>query len=299
LFVVRNIERAASSRRIVLCFAAGTEQAPGFYACVEAIQRSCGKAVQAQFYAIGATEALRLSSAKQGLSAQAEALDGWREFINRLKAMGQPKPLVAIVATRPGSSNWSPLSERLAIAVYESLPEAPLVFAYTTEREGALQPESQSPASPEATGIAPVGPGAWPELIETARAGGRVLTDMGQAALVDAISALTRSIFPDDRIRADRMANAFSASARREPIALEPGVLLLHAHAESLDAPTLALGSRAEGWPLAALSEPVRIMVILVSPENQGPEAHLEALTQIARAFKDKRLGDVLLEGTL
>jgi mannitol/fructose-specific phosphotransferase system IIA component (Ntr-type) len=283
----------------VLCFAAGTEKAPGFYPCIGAILRSCGRPAQAQYFALGAAESLQLSYAKLGMSARAEALDGWREFINRLKAMGQPRPLIAIVAARPGNSTWSPLSERLAIAAYESLPEAPLVFAYTAERENGAMPEPQITTAAEEPKPAPGEAAPWPLLVETARSGGRVLTGMGQAAIVDAISALTRSIFPDDRIRSDRMANAFSASARREPIALEPGVLLLHAHAESLDKPTLALGSRAEGWPLAALSDPVRIMVILVSPENQGPEAHLEALTQIARAFKDKKLGDALLGGLL
>jgi len=134
-----------------------------------------------------------------------------------------------------------------------------------------------------------------PPLLSAAYESGRVLTGMREEALVDAIRRLTDTILPGNRIASGRLSADFSAIARKEPIELAPGVLLLHAHMDGVPLPTLAIGSRGEGWPLVALASRVKITVILVSPNEAGPESHLEALTQIAMAFRNLSLSERLL----
>jgi mannitol/fructose-specific phosphotransferase system IIA component (Ntr-type) len=118
---------------------------------------------------------------------------------------------------------------------------------------------------------------------------------MSDDALVDAIRLLTDAIFPGDRGASGRLAAELSAVARKEPIELSRGILLLHAHAHGVSMPTLAVGARRAGWPLVALPTPVEIVVILVSPMDAGPEIHLEALTQVALAFRNLGLAERLL----
>jgi mannitol/fructose-specific phosphotransferase system IIA component (Ntr-type) len=117
---------------------------------------------------------------------------------------------------------------------------------------------------------------------------------MDEASLVGAIRRLSDSVFPFDRVASGRLAAQFSAVARKEPIELAPGILLLHAHARGVALPTLAIGSRPGGWPIIALSSPVRVAVALVSPADSGPEAHLDALTQVATAFRNRGLAERL-----
>jgi mannitol/fructose-specific phosphotransferase system IIA component (Ntr-type) len=137
---------------------------------------------------------------------------------------------------------------------------------------------------------------AWPPLLSAAYECGRVLTDMREEALVDAIRRLTDTILPGNRVASGRLSADFSAIARKEPIELAPGILLLHAHMDGVPLPTLAIGSRGEGWPLVALQSRVKIAVILVSPNESIPESHLEALTQIAMAFRNLGLSERLLQ---
>ena len=136
-----------------------------------------------------------------------------------------------------------------------------------------------------------------PPLLLAAEESGRLFTDMKEEALVDAIRRLVDSIYIDDRKAAGRLAETFSGIARKEPIELAPGILLLHTHAEGITLPTVAIGARPGGWNLMALPAPVRITVILVSPVVSGPEVHLEALTQLALAFRSMGLAERLLQG--
>jgi len=159
---------------------------------------------------------------------------------------------------------------------------------------------SETASSPEATPSPAsrlTAHAAWPPLVTAAFASGRVFEGMQEEALVDAIRRLTDSVFPSDRRASGRLAANFSNVARKEPIELASGVLLLHAHAPGVALPTLAMGARPSGWPLVALETPVRIVVALVSPEDSGPEIHLEALTQVAKAFRSLGLADRLLLG--
>ncbi|MFH2114856.1 MAG: PTS sugar transporter subunit IIA, partial [Spirochaetota bacterium] len=125
---------------------------------------------------------------------------------------------------------------------------------------------------------------------------GRVMTAMREAVLIDAISTLTKALFPSDRTAASRMASDFSAIARTEPIELAPGILLLHAHAKGIAVAALAIGVNTNGWRLVALEAPVRIVIMLVSPVEAGPAAHLEALTQIAKAIRDHGFALAILD---
>ncbi len=289
IFVVRRLDGRRSGRRLVLAYDRAAERAAGFARAKETTIRAWGRPFKE--YAVGG---------KEGAAGGASNMAGWRELIDELRAIGPERTLLTVLSPRPADALWSQLGERMALGATEAFPELAAVFAYLASHEGvgAASPRPIGPTPNEPEGIPPEAAAPAPiGLVGEAFAAGRVRPNMSQAALVDAIMELTRELFPRGLRTAESLAIEFSASARREPIELEPGVLLLHAHAEGLAEPRLAIGSRGEGWGLAALRERVRVIAVLVSPAALGPDAHLKALTELAKAFRDGSLSAALAEG--
>lgn len=287
ILVVRRLDGRRAGRRLVLAYDKASERATGFARARETAILAWGRPFRE--YAVGGREVA---------AGEASSMAGWRELIDALRDIGPERTLLTVLSPRPADALWSQLGERMALGATEALPELAAVFVYLASPEAveaeAPRPSGRPSDAPEGGATdapAPIG------LVGEAFATGRVRPNMSQAALVDAIMELTRELFPRELRTAESLAIEFSASARREPIELEPGVLLLHAHAEGLAEPRLAIGSRNEGWGLAALRERVRVIAVLVSPASLGPDAHLKALTELAKAFRDGTLSAALAKG--
>lgn len=294
---MRRPEAFSSSRRLVAMTVAGAESSPGFIPALEAVARAWGRpAGSMEALMIGAS-ASTLTDAARGLldTRRVRAVSTWRDVPTAIDAQAARDVSFVAFASRPGAKAWNPGHDRLPVVLDASFPDAPLALWYLPRPRDDAAPGDAVTAD-AAPDDAPVERGtAWPPLVSAAFASGRVLVDMREAALVDAIRSLTDSLFPHDRGTSGRLAAGFSGVARKEPIELAPGILLLHAHSDGIDRPAVAIGSRPAGWPLAALSTPVLITVALVSPSDSGPEVHLEALTQIASAFRSLGLAERLL----
>jgi mannitol/fructose-specific phosphotransferase system IIA component (Ntr-type) len=118
---------------------------------------------------------------------------------------------------------------------------------------------------------------------------------MPDSAITDGIRELLKTSFGSDRRLLGRLTSLFTEIAQKQPIELEPGIVLLHAHVEEVEEPVLFFGSRAEGFRLLALEEPVRILIVLCAPAKQSPEDHLKTLGEIAALFKDPSLAKRLV----
>lgn len=287
IFVVRKLDGRGPGRRLVLAYDRAAERSEGFGSAKSTVTLAWGRPYRE--YAVGGAE---------GPARGPSSMAGWRDLIESLREVGPERALLAVLSPRPADALWSQLGERMALGATEAFPGLPAVFVYLAPPppDGPSPPRSIVP-SLEGPGTSHPEPQASVGLVGEAFASGRVRPNMSQAALVDAITELTRELFPRELRTAESLAIEFSASARREPIELEPGVLLLHAHAEGLAEPRLAIGSRNDGWGLAALRERVRVIAVLVSPASLGPDAHLKALTELAKAFRDGSLSAALAEG--
>ncbi len=296
---MRRPEAFASSRRLVAMTVAGAESSPGFIPALEAAARAWGRPAGSMEALMIGAEASTLTDAARGLldPRRVRAVSTWRDVPTAIDAQAARDVSFVAFASRPGARAWNPGHDRLPVVLDASFPDAPLALWYLPRpSDDAAPADAAATASGVASDGAPAERGtAWPPLVSAAFASGRVLVDMREAALVDAIRSLTDSLFPHDRGTSGRLAAGFSGVARKEPIELAPGILLLHAHSDGIDRPAVAIGSRPAGWPLAALSTPVLITVALVSPADSGPEIHLEALTQIASAFRSLGLAERLL----
>lgn len=79
-----------------------------------------------------------------------------------------------------------------------------------------------------------------------------------------------------------------SASAAAYPVELATGTVLLHAHSNIVDTPTLLVGAGETGLTLPGTDVPARVILALVSPHENSPEQHLAALSHLARMYRDQ-----------
>jgi mannitol/fructose-specific phosphotransferase system IIA component (Ntr-type) len=145
----------------------------------------------------------------------------------------------------------------------------------------------------DAAGSAPSAPSGG-DIFERALAAGRVRPKMEETSINDAIRELLRSHFDADRKALARLSAVFTDIAQKQPIELEPGVLLLHAHVDEAVEPLVFFGARPEGLRLLSLEAPARLVVLLCAPSSQTPEEHLKILGEIARLLKGGRVAERL-----
>ena len=165
------------------------------------------------------------------------------------------------------------------------LPEG--TAAFPTSPADSHQAEVLPAGVAKADAAARVGPS---DLFERALEAGRVRLGMPEASINDAIRELLRPSFESDRKTLARLTALFTEIAQKQPIELEPGVLLLHAHVDEVAEPLVFFGSRPEGLPVLSLEAPARLLVLLCAPSTLGPETHLKTLGEIVGLLKDGRV---------
>jgi mannitol/fructose-specific phosphotransferase system IIA component (Ntr-type) len=323
VITVRKPEIFGHARRLVFVTMAGSMPESGYReAAALAIAAWGGKPSGLEAMVIGGAVD-ELATALGLEDSQITAIPVWRDLPEAVHRGGTHVPAFFVAAARPDWPGWNPGTERIPLVLQDSYPDSALAVFYlkappvagegSDDETGAStipEPEriqsTSSGSGPEkqltASGsdslrnAATTDVSSWPPIIQIAIQSGRIMTSMKEAVLIDAIATLAKALFPTDRTAASRMASDFSSIARTEPIELAPGMLLLHAHSKGIAVPALAIGVNKDGWRLVALESPVRIIIMLVSPMEAGPAAHLEALTQIAKAIRDHGFAQAILD---
>jgi len=118
---------------------------------------------------------------------------------------------------------------------------------------------------------------------------------MEHTAIADGIFELVASAFPFDRKAASRLGARLTEIVQRQPIEIEPGAVLVHDRAPGIETPILCLGSNRQGFRVSLLERPIKVLILILVPENERPEDHLKLLGEIALLFKDKNLSARLI----
>ncbi|MDP3176683.1 MAG: universal stress protein, partial [Spirochaetaceae bacterium] len=226
----------------------------------------------------GAEAKAALGGIKSHGSVHVVEFDSWKSVGSALVSSGSANSAFALCSARPGESSWHPAIEKLPHRLGEELPDSPLLLFYLPERKESGGAEREPEPKREAG-----------DLLDRAAAAGRLKKGMSESAIVDGIRELLSAGFGADRKALGKLTALFTEIAQKQPIELEPGILLLHAHVEEASESMVFFGSRAEGFRLLALEESVKVLIILCAPLDQPPEEHLETLGEIARLFKDDR----------
>jgi Kef-type K+ transport system membrane component KefB/mannitol/fructose-specific phosphotransferase system IIA component (Ntr-type)/nucleotide-binding universal stress UspA family protein len=224
-----------------------------------------------------------LGNAHTRLRAQVVEVESWKSFTQVLSPQDVAGQAFVLFSARPGEAAWHPAVEKLPHRIGEERPDLPLLLFYLPEGAETSEHPFVSPESDKG------------DLFDRALAAGRVLPRIEETSVTDAIRILLRRHFDTDRKSLARLSKIFTEIAQKEPIELERGVLLLHAHVEEVDEALVFFGAKPEGLRLLSLEFPARIIVLLCAPTTQSPEEHLKTLGEIARLLKSgsvaRRLG--------
>jgi hypothetical protein len=319
---VRKPEIFNRAKRLVFVTMAGSMNEEGYREATAIAIAAWGRHPSGMETIVVGGPADELASALRIDQERITTIPAWRDLAETVRRGGSQAPAFFVAAARPDWPGWNPGTERIPLVLVDSFPDSALAVFYLkapsapgdaaddehgseagrgdgnarTDRSTAGRRDTPVDSATPTEQAPREGDIAWPPIIQVAIQSGRIMTTMKEAVLVDALSTLTKVLFPGDKTAASRMASDFSTVARTEPIELAPGILLLHAHAKGIAVPALAIGVNRDGWRLVALDEPVRIIIMLVSPVEAGPAAHLEALTQIAKAIRDHGFALAILD---
>lgn len=230
---------------------------------------------------------------------QTEELTSWKDIGAVLKQLPSGPKLFMLLSARPSEPSWHPAIERLPHRIGEEYPDSNLIMLYfeshATDKANAnfeleLEPRADSPLPARKHSHTPT------SLLENAIAHGTVRVNMEHAAITDAIFELVSSAFPFDRKSSSKLGSRLTEIVQRQPIEIEPGVVLIHDRVNDLASPIICLGSHRQGFRVSLLDKMVKVVIILLVPEQESPEDHLAFLGDIAHLFKDKGLARRLLE---
>jgi Kef-type K+ transport system membrane component KefB/mannitol/fructose-specific phosphotransferase system IIA component (Ntr-type) len=230
----------------------------------------------------GAAVTAAMGHARGRLHTQVVEIDSWKAFVQILGPQSSAGQAFVLFSARPGEAAWHPAIEKLPHKIGEERPEMPLFLFYLPQPQGAEASSAHSPSQARSAQAS--------DLFERALEAGRVLPRMEATSITDAIRELLRCRFETDKKSLARLSTLFTEIAQKQPIELEPGVLLLHAHVDEAQEPLVFFGARAEGLRLLSLESPARLIILLCAPPSQSPEEHLRVLGEIARLVKVGRI---------
>jgi Kef-type K+ transport system membrane component KefB len=312
--IVSSSERMTIVARLVAPFAANShivvilpllcDHHPGFPAAMASVNLLARK-LRARIHLItleGQGGKLATAFARAGLSSIPSfvEIDSWKEIGEGIKKSPTLAKTFILFSARPSEASWHPAVERLPHRLGEEYPDANLLLVYMA---GKIEVESHSgfrasePDSPaHLRQVSPRAETGHSGILEQAAARGTIRVNMEHTAIADGIFELVASAFPFDRKSASRLGTKLTEIVQRQPIEIEPGVVLVHDRAPGIEVPILCLGSRRSGFRVSLLERPIKVLILILVPENEKPEDHLRLLSEIALLFTEKDLAGRLLK---
>jgi len=280
---------------------------PGFARAAMALN-ALAKKSQAKLHLIaleGQSAALARAFKEAGYSAQMQMveLESWKEIGRAMKQLPPAPHFFVLLSARPSEPSWHPAIERLPHRIGEEFPDSNLLMIYLASSEARpekaeAEPDKVAPpvvdGSDKTMSQAKANPSA--RILQEAIAQGNIRVNMAHSAIADGIFELVSSAFPFDRKQSSRLGTRLTEIVQRQPIEIEPGVVLIHDRVEGITNPVVCLGVHRQGFRISLLERPVKILVIIFVPESESPEDHLAFLGNIAHLFKDMNLALRLLE---
>ncbi len=199
------------------------------------------------------------------------SLNDWATLRNRLFSDLAPDDMVLLPMERPLGTLWMPSMNRLPDILAERFPRMNLLIAYPALVEYPEPDEYTIRYTGPLDTIIPiplVHPMPLDKALETMVAAGGGWTELQQQSVL----------------------RLLREAASAYPVELAPGTVMLHTHSDVVKTSTLLVGTGGANWSLPGMETPAKTLLILISPRSKSPEAHLAALSQLARAFRDSGL---------
>jgi len=297
VLVARSQFQWSSIKQIFVIVPPYSEMHEGFSAARHCLNRLA----EASYATVSAVVQQDSSPATHPFSQKTMTFSSWRDIPELLKPIsGISHASVIILSARPGEQSWNPAFERLPHILAESFGQINVLMIYMPspskkETSTALGGEESTTHEEPHQGIEASADQSSAILMESIRSR-KMHVNMQSSAIAEAVYELIFSALPhadkkDLRALADRCIDVL----QKQPIEIEPGVVLLHDRIDSIQYPSVSFGAHKKGFRLSALENPVHILVLILIPKNQSPEDHLRFLANIASLFRTKNLRERLV----
>jgi Kef-type K+ transport system membrane component KefB len=245
---------------------------PGFFVAVATLKRLLA-ALGAPVVAVAVrTDARRLERRFAEIPGEValrfESRGGWAELVRDLQARVQPEDLIVWLGARRGTAAWSPALDRLPT----------MLAGLGTGFLGIVPSDAEIDVTPA----------------EVARRGGltallrpeRVLLDL-DGDLADSLGALLAQLLPPARREFEATLRALIEDDVGYASELLPGALVAHVRSRAVSGPRLAVGVHRHGLRHPRGGEPVRLLLVLVSPQEGPAQAHLARLANVVQRLHE------------
>ena len=192
-----------------------------------------------------------------------------QELVKQLASLKQTPCFFILCDEAPG---WPPADYRLADSIAHASPGSEIILVFAGHK-AANKPQS-----------------TYPDIVTRCLEHRQVCSFGSDSAMADAIKALLLQLFPGNNDEAEYMAGYFYPKAFQEPLMLDTGIMLLHTRSRKIAEPELAIALSNPGWQHMAFKEPVRCILMLISPETLSAQEHLDNLASLAHAIRDMQL---------
>lgn len=279
VLVSKTVAPLAGSERVVFLVPELADRQEGFERANHAV-RTLAKNLDAQLLVLrmtrGGGEAsttLRSSGTRRLLAAEPVDRD---RLLDELRARVKPSDLLALLIARRDTLAWDAELDRVPSALSNAFERHNLISIHPAV---PLQEAASSAEEP----VDPLEPGTS-ELLRELPPQQAVLLREAEP-LADVVRRLVAPSLAEHPGLLGDVVKRLLRTAQEHPAEVRPGVLFLQAKAAAWDQPRIFVGTCEQGLTVTGVGDPVRVVVALVSPEGQPPEAHLRNLALVAQAF--------------
>jgi Kef-type K+ transport system membrane component KefB/mannitol/fructose-specific phosphotransferase system IIA component (Ntr-type) len=269
LLVARNAQPLNTTGRVVLLLPPQSHRNHGFSeaACtIKSIANRLGAPLHG--VVIGAEPAdyeRRLARLRPAVPLSFAAIPSWDELPSHLRSELRAGDLVAAIGARRGSVAWHRELDRLPDLLGGLAPES-LLIVYPSEEERTPERDRRKQS-----------------LLPRTLTRGRVVLNLPPLPFEEAVDRILPSEFAQDDPRLLEIRESLVRNANEAPTEVVPGVVFQSTPVEGLADPMMFLATSTEGIGLPQVSQPARLLFLLLAPADH-PQEHLQHLAAVAHA---------------
>lgn len=257
-----------TTNRIVLMIPPLSDHEPGFMDATRTV-KVLAKALGTQMTVIatkGTMESVqpRLAEQKPELKFESVPLNSWSSLASTLREQVEESDVLVLLSSRVGRLSWTPELGRLAPRLAQSYQEQNLIIVYPSE----LPPE---PVRRETTGPLAAMPTDC------------IALNLTSDTFEGAIDQLLTPHFGENARALGRVVHEVTSAGHQSIEQIAAGVAIVHCHATDVEKATALIGLSKEGVPVANMTDPAYVLLVLLTPKRTPPEQHLRTLSEIAR----------------
>ncbi len=275
-------------KRLVLVLPRMADRLPGYIEAIRLMENMLGRSGLNLLIIAPEGERERIEKVFKKLSSDTkwELYKRFSDILTVLEGQVRDNDLLTVFSCRADSLVWQPGLARMPQRLRAKHKGTSLLFVYPSE----LLPS-------ETFGAEDVAAGAVRRPARLLNSEG-FFPDLGQLGAAEAVREQLRRYTGVLKQLNERRLDILTAQLMPTALEIQPGMVIMHVHCALTQVPRVLLGSSREGVRFPDIDQPVKVIFILLSPEDAPPEQHLRALGDLAHLIMAMPDADAIAEVT-